>query len=72
MINIDGLTTTQRNMLHVMWGLETTEDLNKWMRTLTKEEFNMAIVLKELLLAACFDNIQDTDIAHEYLLKFRA
>lgn len=70
-IRIEGLTPEQCDMLDIMWDIGSTEDFIEWMDTLSDEEVRMAITLKEVLLAHCFDEINETNIARDYLNKFR-
>jgi hypothetical protein len=70
-IRIEGLNTRQLELLDMMWELESKEELNEWISTLEYDEVREVLVLKELLLAHCFDEVNDTEIAKDYLKKFR-
>lgn len=70
-IKIDGLTPEHAAMLEVMWTIDTTEDFNEWVLTLSKEEVKMALVLKELLIAHVLDDVNEHNLAKAYLRKFR-
>lgn len=70
-IRIDGLNKKQCEMLDVMWGIDSSDDLTEWLESLPNEDLKMAMMLKEILLAHIFDEVSDTAIAKEYLKKFR-
>ena len=70
-IKIDGLTAEHAAMLAVMWTIDTTEDFDEWVQTLSKEEVKMALTLKELLIAHVLDDVSDHNLAKAYLRKFR-
>ena len=70
-IKIDGLTAEHSAMLAVMWEIDTTEDFNEWVATLSREEVKMALTLKELLIAHVLDDVPDHNLAKAYLRKFR-
>ena len=70
-IIIKGLSTEQVEMLDIMWGLDSGDEFNDWIETLSKSELRMALILKELLLAYYLDEFNEIDIAKDYLEKFR-
>lgn len=70
-IKIEGLTPEQCEMLDMMWSFESIEELKEWMDTLNEEEIIMVLTLKEMLLAHCFDEVTETNIAKDYLKQFR-
>lgn len=70
-IKIEGLTPNQIDLLDIMWNIESPDDLYEWMNTLEDDDFKEVVTLKELLLSHCFDEIDETKIAKDYLKKFR-
>lgn len=70
-IKIDGLTPEQCDMLDIMWSLDGIDEVTEWLETLSDDDLRMALTLKEMLLAHCFDEFDDTKFANEYLQKFR-
>ena len=70
-IRIEGLSPEQCDMLDIMWDIGSSDELIEWMDTLTDDEVRMVIVLKELLLAHCIDEVTETNIAKDYLKRFR-
>lgn len=71
-IRIDNLTEDQRDMLDFMWNeLETLEDFDNWLESLTKEDQATAIALQRLILLESMEEfLSDTTLASEYLKKF--
>ncbi len=59
MINIDGLTQEQCDMLDVIWSFKTRNDYENWLECLDDYEFNMARSLMELLALAIIDEAQE-------------
>jgi hypothetical protein len=55
MININGLTQEQVDMLDIIWAFDTKEEYNDWMENLDIEEYNMCRGLMELLTLAILD-----------------
>ncbi|MDA9302521.1 hypothetical protein N8072_01430 [bacterium] len=47
---IDGLTAEQCKMLDKMWGLDTSEELLSWFKTLSDRKLQTALVLFELMV----------------------
>ena len=59
MININGLTQEQVDMLDIIWAFDTKEEYNDWMENLDSEEYNMCRGLMELLTLAILDEALD-------------
>ena len=64
MIRIEGLTTKQVEMLDKLWSFDTTDEVLEWMKSLSEEDFKMAVTLQELVI----DQIQTTMLCHEVLI----
>jgi hypothetical protein len=71
--NINGLTHEEVQMLDMMWSIESVEDMEDWVASLTREERLMAYRLRMLLLAELidYDAVQDLSMAKNYLKKFQ-
>ena len=67
MIHIDGFTAKRKVIADLLWEAETTEELVSIMLVFGKEEVS---VVKEMIVAATYDQMQDTDIANDYLKRF--
>ena len=48
-MTIDGLTQEQCNMLDAMWDKDTVEELFDFFKSLSKEKYEMAITLYEIM-----------------------
>ena len=59
MININGLTQEQCDMLDVIWSFETKDEYFDWLENLDKEETTMAQGLMQLLTLAILDEAQE-------------
>lgn len=72
---LHGLTNEQCKLLDKMWGIETVDELEQWMRTLPKETVKEVIVLRELLCLSLIDEqieeTKDTTLALEMIEKCR-
>ena len=49
-MRIDGLTEQQCLMLDKLWNLDTTAELFAYFETLNDDEFQIALVLQEMLM----------------------
>lgn len=70
-IKIEGLTTEQYDMLEIMWSIDSPQEMSDWMDLLDDDEIKMVMTLKDVLLAHCLDEVDDTKLANDYLKKFR-
>ncbi len=59
MININGLTREQCDMLDVIWSFETKDEYFDWLENLDEEETTMAQGLMQLLTLAILDEAQE-------------
>jgi hypothetical protein len=59
MININGLTKEQCDMLDVIWSFKTRDDYENWLECLDDSELDMARSLMELLALAIIDEAQE-------------
>lgn len=59
MININGLTQEQCDMLDVIWSFKTKEEYELWLECLDDTEISMARSLMELLALAIIDEAQE-------------
>lgn len=73
MIEINGLSKEQVEMLDVMWSLETEEDYMNWYQCLDDYDQNMADILMRMIILAEVDNqfvVDDCKEANEVLKRF--
>jgi hypothetical protein len=71
-IEINGLTPEQVQMLDMMWSIESYQDYQDWLDSITLEEAYMAEQLKNLLVLTLIDDaMEDYNMAKNYLKKFQ-
>ncbi len=66
MINIDGLTQEQCDMLDIIWSFKTHDEYDNWLMCLDEYEMNMARNLMELLALAIIDEALEAKKADPY------
>ena len=70
-IQINGLTPEQVQMLDMMWSIESSDDMDDWLNSLSEREINLANQLKNLLMITLIDEtVEDFETARTYLQKF--
>jgi predicted DNA-binding protein len=71
-IQINGLTPEQVQMLDMMWSIESSDDMEDWLNSLSEREINLANQLKNLLMITLIDEtVEDFEMANDYLKKFQ-
>jgi len=73
MIEINGLTQEQCDMLDHMWSLDSEKEYLEWYDLLDERDQEMADLLMRMIILAEIDNsclVEDTTQATEYLKKF--
>ena len=70
---INGLTSAEVKMLEIMWNIQSADDMEDWLMSLSRKKRVMAHRLKMLLLIEMidYDAIKDLSIAKTYLKKFQ-
>lgn len=63
MIRIDGLNQKQVEMLDKLWTLDTTDEVVEWMRSLSDEDFKMAVTLQEMIIDAMLEQPAEDDVS---------
>jgi len=51
MITIHGLTVEQKEMLDVMWSIDSVDDFENWINLLDYDDYMMARSLSQLIIA---------------------
>jgi hypothetical protein len=69
-IFIDGLSKRQRVLADVMWGLNTTDDVMKFIASLPMDQQQEARTVMSLMVWAMLDTVEDTNLAQEVLQKY--
>ena len=73
MIEINGLTQYQCDMLDHMWSLDSEQEYLEWYNLLDEKDQEMADVLMRMIILAEIDNsqeVEDVTQAQELLKKF--
>jgi hypothetical protein len=71
-IEINGLTPEQVQMLDMMWSIESSDDMDDWLNSLSEKDMQMATQLKNLLMFALIDEtVEDFEVAKHYLKKYQ-
>ena len=70
---INGLTSTEAKMLEMMWSIQSSEDMEDWLMSLSRKKRVIAHRLKMLIVIEMidYDAIKDLSIAKTYLKKFQ-
>ncbi len=67
MIVIEGLTKQQKALAQTLWDMDTMDEVENYMNGLPKRMREQAQTVYELLIAAHFDQIMDTDLAEKVI-----
>ena len=71
MIQLDNLTPEQVEMLDIMWSLESYEEFQAYLNSLSKSDRQMAETLAKLVILSEMDNlVGDCTEAKEILKRF--
>lgn len=58
-------------LLNTMWSIDEPQDLERWQRTLSREDYRTTVSLQQLLIAEYFDAEDDCELASLYLDDLR-
>ncbi len=71
-IKLENLTARQVLFAEILWNMQSADAVSAYIK-LTPEPFKHDLkVVHNMLVAAVFDDLGDTDLASYYLDKFRA
>ena len=62
MKRIEGLTTKQVEMLDKLWSFDTTDEVLEWMKSLSDEDFKMAVTLQEMVIDQLLEQPAEDDV----------
>jgi hypothetical protein len=68
-MRIEGLTQEQCDMLDTMWTLDTAEEIYEYFKTLSHEQYLMAITLQEMIIQECEEEQVDNINLAKKMLK---
>jgi len=68
MITLEGLSQQQMQIAEMLWKCNSLEDVDRLVRNMPPTYRQDAVLVKELLIAAGLDDIQETDLAERALV----
>ena len=68
MITLEGLSQQQVQIAEMLWKCHSLEDVNRLVRNMPPSYRQDAVLVKELLIAAGLDDVQETELAERALV----
>ena len=68
MITLEGLSQQQVQIAEMLWKCRSLEDVNRLVRNMPPSYRQDAVLVKELLIAAGLDDVQETELAERALV----
>jgi hypothetical protein len=68
MITLEGLSQQQVQIAEMLWKCRSLEDVDRLVRNMPPAYRQDAVLVKELLIAAGLDEVQETDLADRALV----
>ena len=68
MITLEGLTAQQMQIAEMLWKCNSLEDVDRLVRNMPPSYRQDAVLVKELLIAAGLDDVQETELAQRALV----
>ena len=68
MITLEGLTAQQMQIAEMLWKCNSLEDVDRLVRNMPPSYRQDAVLVKELLIAAGLDEVQETELADRALV----
>ena len=68
MITLEGLSQQQVQIAEMLWKCNSLEDVNRLVRNMPPSYRQDAVLVKELLIAAGLDDVQETELAQRALV----
>ena len=68
MITLEGLTHQQVQIAEMLWKCNSLEDVDRLVRNMPPSYRQDAVLVKELLIAAGLDDVQETELAERALV----
>jgi hypothetical protein len=68
MITLEGLTQQQVQIAEMLWKCNSLEDVDRLVRNMPDTYRKDAMVLKELMIAASLDDVEETQLAERALV----
>ena len=68
MITLEGLSQQQMQFAEMLWKCNSLEDVDRLVRNMPPSYRQDAVLVKELLIAAGLDEVQETELADRALV----
>ena len=68
MITLEGLTAQQVQIAEMLWKCDSWGDVDRLVRNMPPSYRQDAVLVKELLIAAGLDDVQETELAERALV----
>ena len=68
MITLEGLSQQQVQIAEMLWKCRSLEDVDRLVRNMPPSYRQDAVLVKELLIAAGLDDVQETELAQRALV----
>jgi hypothetical protein len=68
MITIDGLSRKQKALADILWAMNDADQVKQFIAALHPKDRKDAEVICEMMILACFDECNETDIAQQVLV----
>ena len=68
MITLEGLSQQQVQIAEMLWKCHSLEDVDRLVRNMPPSYRQDAVLVKELLIAAGLDDVQETELAERALV----
>jgi hypothetical protein len=68
MITLEGLSQQQMQIAEMLWKCNSLEDVDRLVRNMPPTYRQDAVLVKELLIAAGLDEVQETELADRALV----
>ena len=68
MITLEGLSHQQVQIAEMLWKCNSLEDVDRLVRNMPPSYRQDAVLVKELLIAAGLDDVQETELAERALV----
>ena len=68
MITLEGLSQQQMQIAEMLWKCRSLEDVDRLVRNMPPSYRQDAVLVKELLIAAGLDDVQETELAERALV----
>jgi len=65
-MRIDGITKHQKELLNIMWNIDSKEEVMEWAQTLSESEYNTVRGLLELVRYQFLDEALNADMSECY------